>query len=78
MNMGILILILEKKIHREARGKFELFYGAPGEYGKFATSQTQLNPPQFKDGKLYSGFLSLVEPDRHKKFGAYILTGLAK
>lgn len=78
MNMGILTLFLEKKIHPDTTGKFELFYGLPGEYQNFATAEARLNPPQMQDGKLCSGFLSLVEPDRQKKFGAYISMGLAK
>ncbi|HZL08428.1 MAG TPA: hypothetical protein VFC65_00405 [Prolixibacteraceae bacterium] len=72
MNMGILVLFLQKKIHLEASGKFELFYGSPGEFLNFSTIQTQLNPPKLKEGKLFSGFIPLVEPDISKKFGAYI------
>lgn len=78
MNMGVLSLFLEKKIHPDTRGQFELFYGSPGEYHHMEKEQTRLYPPKFKDGKLCSGFLSLVEPDMHKKFGAYISLGAAK
>lgn len=78
MNMGILTLFLEKRIHPDSTGKLELFYGSPGEYLNFAKEQSHLHPPEFQDGKLYSGFLSLVEPDLHKKFGAYICLGVAK
>ncbi|MDP2336562.1 MAG: hypothetical protein Q8N05_08955 [Bacteroidota bacterium] len=78
MNMGILAMFLEKRISPDTSGKFELFYGSPGEFENFARIQAQNNPLRFKDGKLCSGFLPLVEPDRQKKFGAYILTGEAK
>jgi len=78
MNMGILTKFMERKIHSDTTGKFELFYGSPGEYWKFANKKTQLFPPEFKDGKLSSGFLSLVEPNLHKKFGAYISLGFPK
>jgi len=72
MNMGILTKLLEKKIHPHSSGQFELYYGSPGEYCNFEREQTKLNPLKFLDGKLNSGFLSLVEPDQNKKFGAYI------
>jgi len=72
MNMGGLALILEKKISGKSTGRFELFYGSPGEYQAFCTKQTAINPPKLRDGKLSSGFMPLVEPDPEKKFGAYI------
>ncbi len=78
MNMGILTIILEKKIHSETTGKFELFYGSANKYHDFVEEQTQINPARLKDGKLLSGFLPLVEPDQQKKFGAYIILGEAK
>ena len=71
-NMGILSLFLEKKIHPEASGKFELFYGQTGEFMNFATIQQRLKAPILKDGKLFSGFFPLTEPDPDSKFGAYI------
>ncbi len=78
MNMGILTLLLEEKVHASTSGKFELFYGAPGEFRNYASAQTLLNPPKYRDGKLFSGFLSLVEPDHNTRYGAYITLGSAK
>jgi hypothetical protein len=78
MNMGILALYIEKKIHPEATGKFELFYGKRGEFRSFAEEKKKHWPPEFRDGKLHSGFVPLVEPDDQKKFGAYISLGTAK
>ncbi|MBA4410214.1 MAG: hypothetical protein Q8S54_12365 [Bacteroidota bacterium] len=75
MNMGILTLFLESKIQKEAKGKFELYYGAPGEFEIFAGKETLLNPPVIKDGKISSGFFPLVEPGHQKKFGAYFSIG---
>lgn len=72
MNMGILTMLLESKIHPDAVGKFELYYGSTGEYSRYAAEQIQQNQPVFQNGKIRSGFLSLVEPDQQKKFGAYI------
>ncbi len=71
-NMGILSLFLEKKIHPEASGKFELFYGQTGEFMDFVGNQQQLHAPVLKDGKLFSGFFPLTEPAPDSKFGAYI------
>jgi hypothetical protein len=76
--MGVLSLFLKKKIHPDSNGQFKLFYGSPGEYHNIEKEQSRLYPLKCKDGKLYSGFLSLVEPDMHKKFGAYISLGAAK
>lgn len=78
MNMGILTLYIEKIIHPEATGKFELFYGKHGEFKSFANEKKKHWPPEFRDGKLYSGFVPLVEPDDQNKFGAYISLGTAK
>lgn len=73
MNMGILTLQIEKKTHPESTGKFEIFYGARGEYLQFANRQAILHPLKMKNGKLASGFLPLVEPDSEKQFGAYAI-----
>lgn len=78
MNMGVLTIFLERKVHSESTGKFELFYGSANEYHDFAVEQSRLYPPKLKEGKIYSGFLTLVEPDRKNKFGAYISIGEAK
>jgi len=58
MNMGILTMQIEKKIHEETSGKFELFYGAHGQFQQFATKMDSENPLKMKNGKLSSGFIS--------------------
>ena len=73
MNMGILTKFLERRLHPESKGKFELFHGNPGEFNTFAAKQIHSNPPTLKDGLLYSGFLPLIEPCKKSKFGAYAL-----
>jgi len=78
MNMGILTMFLERKIHPDSTGKFELFYGSANGYCDFVDKQLLLNPPKSKQGKIYSGFLPLVEPNAKNKFGAYISLGEAK
>lgn len=78
MNMGILTMFLEKRIHPESTGKFELFYDSPSKYHDFVGEQSRLNLPEFKEGKICSGFLPLVEPNMLNKFGAYVSLGGAK
>jgi hypothetical protein len=78
MNMGVLVLFLQDKIHPDATGKFELFYGKPGNFETYALKQMPLKQPQFSEGKLCSGFVTLVEPSEQNKFGAYISLGEAK
>lgn len=73
MNMGILTLQIVKRTHPQSTGKFELFYGRRGEYLQFATHQARMHPLKMKNGKLSSGFLSLVEPTSEKQFGAFVL-----
>jgi len=77
-NMGVLTLLLENKIDREATGKFELFYGSAGEFDNFSKNMNSINPLLLRKGKLISGFLPLVEPEAHQKFGAYFSLGSAK
>jgi len=77
MNMGILTLQIEKKIHEKSFGKYELFYGARGEFQQFAIKNEKDNPLKMRNGKLSSGFLPLVESDEEKQFGAYIILGIA-
>lgn len=78
MNMGILAMFLEKRIHSGSTGKFELFYGLANKYRDFVSEQTQIYPIELKEGKVFSGFLPLVEPSMQNKFGAYISLGEAK
>lgn len=76
--MGILTKKIENHIHKDSTGRFELFYGSLGEFMKFTNEKTYKNSLKMKNGKLSSGFLSLVEPDENKQFGAYIDVGTAK
>ena len=78
MNMGVLTMFLEKIIHPESTGKFELFYGPENKYHDFVEKQSQLNLPELKEGRICSGFLALIESSMQNKFGAYISLGVAK
>lgn len=78
LNMGILTMILEKKVDRYTKGKFELYSGKTGKFADFVLEQQQSNPPEIQNGKLKSGFLLLTEPDIQNKFGAYIILGNVK
>jgi len=71
LNMGIISLLIEKKIHRDSIGKFGLWYAKSGNFMDFITAQSHNNPLTIKNGKVSSGILSLTEEDSNKKFGAY-------
>ena len=71
MNMGILTILLQNNIQRGAKGKFELYYGSKGDFEIFSKKEELLNPPVILNGKISSGFIPLVEPANHQKFGAY-------
>jgi len=72
-NMGILSKYIEDKVQVESCGKFELFYGAPGQFCSKINEQTKSNPVVSADGKIISGILPLTDGDQKTKFGAYIL-----
>jgi len=72
MNMGILSMQLEKKIHQKSRGNFKLFYGRQKDFKNFVVEQNKMNPNVILDNRLCSGFLALTEPNASKTFGAYI------
>jgi len=72
MNMGILSMQLEKKIHPKSRGYFKLFYGRQKDFKNFVVEQNKMNPTVILDNRLCSGFLALTEPNASKTFGAYI------
>ena len=71
MNMGILTTQIEKKTHDDSTGIFALFYGSRGEFKRFADNMSLEHPTKTRNGKLSSGFVSLVEPDAEAQFGAY-------
>lgn len=70
-NMGILSLLIEKKIHQDSNGKFGLWYSNSVKFMDFAKDQSNCNKLKTLNGAFCSGFLSLVEEDSNKKFGAY-------
>lgn len=76
--MGILSIHLERLIHTDSNGKFELFYGPQGVYRKFATEKSNQHQLKTENGKLRTGFLSLTEPNEATQFGAYLEVGTVK
>lgn len=78
INMGILSLKLENKIHQDVTGKFELCLVNSAEFKNNTAMNSEIKEIKYKDEKIYSGFLPLVEPDQNKKFGAYLSLGSAK
>jgi hypothetical protein len=72
MNMGILTLMLQNYIQNELKGRFEIYFGKTGDFEGLAQKEMRFNPPALINGKICSGFISLVEPIQHQKFGAYL------
>lgn len=78
MTMGVVAMQIERRIHRQATGLFKLFYGPPGEFRKFAIEKVRSQPLKFKDGKIVSGFLPIVDPGPEMQFGAYFIAETAR
>jgi hypothetical protein len=71
-NMGILAKSLEKYVHEDCKGKFEIFYDDRGKYSAFSTEKTNAEPVVLKNGKIFSGFLPITEGQPNARFGAYL------
>ncbi len=78
MNMGILALHIQNRIHPEASGKFELIYDKNGILPLYKQKTKENHDPGFQDGELCEGFLPLTEANGQSKFGAYISLGTAR
>lgn len=78
MNMGILARQLERFVHNDSTGRFELFYGPAGEYKKLVKEKSTTHHLITENGKLRAGFLSLTEPNEATQFGAYLEIGTDK
>lgn len=70
--MGTLSKYLEKKIHPESKGIFQVYYHPTKPYSEFIAAGIKKNPPMTKDGKLQKGTVSLTDPIENSKFGAYL------
>ncbi len=69
-NMGILSMEIQKKVHPDSKGYFEIYNGS--DYSGFFKRAKTKNPPILMDEKLKSGFFSLTDINRHQRFGAFI------
>lgn len=78
MNMGILAIHIQNKVHPEASGKFELIYDKNGILPVYHQKTKERHTPDFQEGKLFEGFLPLTEANEQSKFGAYISLGTAR
>jgi hypothetical protein len=68
------IRLFENYIHPDAKGIFNLTYGAdPGMVTNAHRKKEEAYPLTFKDGKLRSGYLSLCPVTRQTHYIAYIL-----
>ncbi|MGQ8338495.1 hypothetical protein ACUNWD_18205 [Sunxiuqinia sp. A32] len=72
-NMGILSLKLQQLIHPNSTGFYHVFNSTGMTYSDYDKSMKIENPPIFKDGKFWKGFLSLTDSGDSNRFGAYII-----
>jgi len=70
--MGALSLQIEKRIHPDSHGKFEIYFDAKGGFYEFAEAKQRRNPLAMRRGLIHKGFYSITPSDGSSKFGAYI------
>lgn len=68
-NMGALALELDKLLCINSFGNYRQFMGKAGDFTAFIESQSK---PNFKNGRIKSGVLSLTPQSQTTRFGAYI------
>ncbi|HBL76172.1 MAG: hypothetical protein A2W90_10230 [Bacteroidetes bacterium GWF2_42_66] len=73
LTMGMIALKIQKLIHPEAKGRFEIFSGETGEFAAFSEEMKTKYPIVLRNKQFYSGFTTLSDPAEKAKFGAYIL-----
>lgn len=71
-NMGILSKYIEKKIHPQSSGIFQVYYHPTNGFKDFARQEMRRNPPQISDGFFRKGFIPVTEATPTSKFGAFI------
>jgi hypothetical protein len=71
-NMGILSKYIEKKIHTQSTGLFQVYYHPVRLYKDFVSEEIKKNPMAMADQKLLKGFASLTDAQEGSKFGAYL------
>lgn len=71
-NMGILSKLIEKRIHPESKGVFQVYYHPKISYKEFAEYEAKKNPRIIIDQFVRKGFISLTSPTTTSKFGAYL------
>ena len=68
--MGILSMKIQKKIHPDSTGYFEIYQGK--DYSDFVKNSAKKHSPLVMNGKLQSGFYPLTEVKPNSCFGAYV------
>lgn len=71
-NMGILSKYIEKKIHPQSSGTFQVYYHPTNGFKDFAQQEMEKNTPQINDGFFRKGFIPVTETASTSKFGAFI------
>jgi hypothetical protein len=71
-NMGLLSLKLEKLVHENSKGTFNIWYHGRKPFKNFSEEMSKLYPLKIADNYIFSGFLPVTDPDENSLFGAYL------
>jgi hypothetical protein len=71
-NMGLLSLKLEKLVHENSKGTFNIWYHGNKPFKNFSEEMSNLYPLKTADNYIFSGFLPVTDPDENSLFGAYL------
>jgi hypothetical protein len=70
--MGLLSLLLEKRIYQNKPGTYRTYYQPGTSFYTFKTEMTKKYPLKITENKIESGFFALTEAAEDTLFGAYI------
>jgi len=71
-NMGLLALILEKKLHPHAKGTLNTAHFKAKDYHLFCAQNEATKPVVIRDGKIAEGFFSLIPYSEKNRFGVWV------
>jgi hypothetical protein len=70
-NMGLLALMIDKKLNTESFGEFKIYFDKRNNYMDFCNEMHKQMPLKLKSGKISEGFLSLSNSSTDSTFGLY-------
>jgi len=71
-NMGLLSLKLQKLVHENSKGTFNIWYQGKKSFKNFSEEMSKLYPLKIAENHILSGFLPFTDPNEDPLFGAYL------